>query len=113
MIEVPIRVKLFSINELPLISKRKAIDEHRLFMLTIMQPRDYDNKYDFEETYNYTLFYDEPVIDDIQANEYLFFEDGTLAHTIDYCGSHSRAGETDLVLHGSSYTIAFDFARPL
>lgn len=116
MIDTGITIKLYSFSELNEKAKRKAIEEHREFMLSIMKPEDFISgiaEYDtpeelqkiYEAEYNYYLFDDKPIIEDIEANDYLFFENGELAHTITYCGDHPLAGETHFIFNGADYII--------
>lgn len=100
MYNVKVDIKLLSFEELTEEAKRVAIEDHRNFELGIMQPDDYisgDPEYDTEEElqkiydreYNYYLMNDEPIIENIEANNYLFFEDGTLAH----CTTHIQGNK--------------------
>lgn len=83
-------INLYEFHELNETAKRTAIEDHRNFMLSTMEADDFisgDPEYDtpekLEETYNSEYEYinenDEPVIESIEANEYLFFYDGTFA----------------------------------
>jgi mRNA-degrading endonuclease HigB of HigAB toxin-antitoxin module len=116
MIDTGITIKLYSFSELSEKAKRKAIEAHREFELSVMEPDDFISgiaEYDtpeelqktYEAQYNYYLMNDEPIIENIEANDYLFFEDGELAHTITYCGKHPLAGETHLIFNGADYII--------
>ena len=60
----------------------------------------------YNEEYDYILMNDEGVIDSIEANEYLFFENGEIANVTYYCGKHPLAGETHLKMAGHDYKIA-------
>lgn len=91
MKELNIKLNLYSIDELEGKAKRKAIEEHRQFLLSVMVPDDFisgDPNYDtkenlqqqYESEYECYLMNDEPIIEDIQINDYLFFLDGTLAN---------------------------------
>jgi hypothetical protein len=116
MIDSGITIKLYSFSELNEKAKRRAIEEHREFLLSIMSPNDFItgiSEYDtpeelqkiYKAEYDYYLMNDEPIIENINANDYLFFENGELAHTITYCGNHPLAGETHFIFNGMDYLI--------
>ena len=116
MIDTGITIKLFSLSELSEKARNKAIEEHRNFMLSTMSPEDfisgdpeYDTPEELQKTYdahfNYCAENDEPTIESIEANGYLFFENGELAQTVRYCGNHPLAGETHLIFNGIDYCI--------
>ena len=84
-------INLYELAELDPKAKARAIDNHRQFLLQIMQPADfisgdpeYDTPEELEKTYNaeyeYLLDNDEPIIESIDINEYLFYQDGELAN---------------------------------
>lgn len=116
MIDTGITIKLYSLSELSGKAKGKAIEAHREFMLNIIGPDDFISgiaEYDtpeelqrtYEAQYDYYLMNDEPIIENIEANEYLFFEDGELAHTVHYCGGHPLSGETHFMFNGVDYLL--------
>ena len=116
MIDTGITIKLYSFSELSEKAKRKAIEDHREFELSIMYPDDFKTgiaEHDtpeelqkaYEAQYDYYLMNDEPIIEIIEANDYLFFENGELAHTVRYCGEHPRSGETHFIFNGVDYII--------
>ena len=83
-------VNLCSFCELSHNAQKKAIEEHRKFILDNMCPEDFvsgDPQYDTEEAlqeeydneYFYVLENDDYVIESIEANDYLFYESGELA----------------------------------
>lgn len=82
-----VTINLYTFDELSNESKTRAIEKHREFMLTIMRPEDfisgckeYDTPEELEKIYNaeydYILYNDEPVVENIEANEYLFYKNG-------------------------------------
>jgi len=110
MIDTGITIKLYSFSELNEKAKRKAIEAHREFELSIMEPNDFITgiaEYDtpeelqktYREQYNYYLMNDEPIIENIEANDYLFFENGEIAHIIRYFG------ETHFIFKDTEYII--------
>jgi hypothetical protein len=116
MIDTGITIKLYSFSELSEKAKRKAIEDHREFLLSTMKPEDFISgiaEYDtpeelqknYEAEYNYYLFDDRPIVEDIEVNDYLFFENGEIAHTITYRGNHPLAGETHFIFNGVDYLI--------
>ncbi len=116
MIDTGITIKLYSFSELSEKAKRKAIEAHREFELSIMGRDDFISgvaEYDtleelqktYEAQYNYYLMNDEPIIENIEANDYLFFENGKLAPTVHYCGRHPLRGETHFIFNGTDYII--------
>ena len=109
-------VTLYSFDELTDKAKSRAIYEHRTFLLDIMQPSDFISgcaEYDtpeelqkaYDSEYDYYLMNDEPIIESITINEYLFFADGTLANTCHYCAG-DKSGETWIQFHGEQIRIA-------
>ena len=116
MLETKVVIKLFSLDELSDTARSKAIEDHREFMLSIIHPNDFisgDEEHDTPEELSkaceaecdYYSFEDDPIIESIEANEYLFFESGDLASTIHYSGHHPLAGEAHLVFHGEHYIL--------
>lgn len=116
MIDTGITIKLYSFSELSEKAKRKAIEAHREFELSIMRPDDFISgvaEYDtpeelqktYEAQYNYYLMNDEPIIEIIEVNDYLFFENGELAHIVHYCREHPLSGETHFIFNGVDYII--------
>jgi len=119
MIDTGITIKLFSFSELSEKAREKAIEHHRKFWLSVMQPSDfisgepeYDTPEQLQKTYEADFDYyaenDEPIIEIIEANDYLFFENGEQAHIVCYCGDHPLAGETHFIFNGSDFCIKRD-----
>lgn len=105
-------INLYSFSELNEKAKESAISEHRAFELSIMQPSDFirgntdfDTPEKLQQEYNtqytYYLENDEPIIESIELNDYLFFADGSLANCVTYCGNN----ETELNIGGETYKI--------
>jgi mRNA-degrading endonuclease HigB of HigAB toxin-antitoxin module len=116
MIDTGITIKLYSFSELSEKAKRKAVEAHREFELSLMAPNDfitgiaeYDTPEELQKTYeaqyDYYLMNDEPIIENIEANDYLFFANGKLARTVRYCGEHPLSGETHFIFNGADYII--------
>lgn len=111
-----ITINLYQFSELSETAKQKAIQRHRDFLLSVMQQTDFisgDEEYDtpeqlqkcYESEYEYTDSNDEPIIESIEANDYLFFADGELTSCVTYCGKHPKAGITELTIGGDIYLL--------
>lgn len=98
-----VTIQLYSFNELSQQAKEKAIMEHRMFLESM--PVSVENE-EGELVDEYEQYDDDAaVIDNIEANEYLFFQDGSLAHCTTYTGKHEKAGITEFHFHGITYDI--------
>lgn len=92
------KISLYSFAELSEQAKRKAISEHEDFLLSVGEESENE---DGEMVTEYPEEIEESVvIEHIEINEYLFFEDGNLAHCVTYTGGHKKAGTTELFFHG-------------
>lgn len=87
-----ITINLYSFSELADESKEKAIEDHAEFLNNLPESRD---QYSREET-----------IDSIEANDYLFFDDGIIANCTSYTGEHEKNGKTEFHFHGSTIDIS-------
>ncbi len=86
-----VTITLYSFNELTEKAKQKAIEEHATFLT---------------ETYEeYQDISREDVIESIEANNYIFFEDGSIAHCTTYIGKHEKTGITEFHFHGRNYIL--------
>lgn len=112
MKSVNVAINLYSLDELSEKARARAIEEHRRFLLDMMSPEDFisgDPEYDtpeqlsavYESEYDYILFNDDPVVENIEANDYLFFGDGGLANCTSYYN-----GKTFLCVYGASFEVA-------
>jgi len=110
-----VTINLYSFSELNEKAQNLAIDEHRNFMLSNMQISDFisgEDEYDtdeelqkmFDSEYEYIESLDTPIIDSIEANEYLFFASGKLANCVNYTGGE-KTGITELKIGNDIYTI--------
>ncbi len=99
-----IRIKLYKFDELSEAAKKLAINDHANFMSNM--PEEFENEEgEMEEEYVDYTDNDADVIDNIKANEYIFFQDGKLAHCTTYTGKHIKAGKTEFHFHGKTYDI--------
>jgi hypothetical protein len=107
-----VTINLYSFDELNEAAKQKAIDDHRNFELSIMQESDFisgDSEHDtpekLSEAYNTEYSYleenDEPIIESIEANDYLFFSDGSLAD----CVTYTIDGRMELKMGNDVYVV--------
>lgn len=48
---------------------------------------------------------DAAIIETINANDYVFYSDGELAHATTYTGNHEKAGITEVKAHGETFEI--------
>lgn len=95
-------INIYSFNELSNEAKQKAIYEHGVFLDSF--PIEYENE-DGEMINEYIEHTENDIIESIEANEYLFFKDGTMCSCVTYCGTHPKIGITELKLHGEVYTL--------
>lgn len=109
-----VTITLYQFEELPEKSRQKAIDDHRIFLLETMHPNDFisgDPTYDtpeelqkaYDSEYEYFLLNDDSIIENIEANEYWFFHDGTLANVTTYTAG-PNAGKSVFTHHGETDT---------
>ena len=97
-----VTINLYSFSELNEKARQRAINEHQSFMTNEGQEYEDDNG---EMQIDYPEWEEDDVIENIEANEYVFFEDGELASVTHYCGKHPQAGTTELKFHGRTYDI--------
>ena len=97
-----VTINLYSFLELNQDAQQKAIREHSEFM-AIMPVQCENNNGELEDIYE--EYSDEDIVDNILANDYVFFEDGKLASCTTYTGKHPKSGTTELKFHGRIYDI--------
>ena len=78
-----VTIKLFNISELNKEAKELAILEHKEFLLSIFNSDDYECC-DYTYAQYEKELSDTDVIESIEINDYLFFNDGALAQTCLY-----------------------------
>ena len=110
---IKFEIKLYTLAALPEKSRARAINEHRYFMLDTLQPDFIDGITDwndpekmemYHDEYEYIEMNDEPVIENIEINEYFFFYSGELVNVTRYTGG-PLAGQTWAVIGGERYLI--------
>ena len=100
-----VTINLYCFDELNEAAKQTAINAHRNFELSVMCPDDFSSKYLYNSEYNYYLNDDSPIIEAIEANEYLFFANGEIANCTTYSGSHPKSGMTEFSIGGDIYCL--------
>lgn len=95
-----VKINLYEFNELTEQAKEKAINEAIIYLDS--EPIEHEDEKGkmISEYIDHT---EEDAEEFINANEYLFFSNGYLANTVEYCGKHPRAGESELILNGETY----------
>lgn len=108
---VELKIKLYKLDELSAFAQGHAIEEHRQFLLDTLRPDYIDGFCDwnnpekmemYHSEYEYIEDNDEPVIESIEANDYLFYYDGTICQTVTYTAG-TEAGQTWATIHGERY----------
>jgi len=90
-----VTINLYSFAELNEKAKQKAIAEHSQFLAEVAEDED-----ELNESYE-----DDYVIENIEANDYVYYFDGTLASCVTYCGKHEKAGTTEFTIHGETFNL--------
>ena len=98
-----VTINLYSFNELSEQAKQKAINEHMDFLLNEGEMQ--ENEAGVLETVYYDEIPENEVIESIEANDYVFFQDGSLAHCTTYTGKHEKAGITEFNFKGAVYRL--------
>ncbi len=95
---VNVKINLFKFKELEKKAKQKAIDEHYIFLSDIGEAEEDD------------IF----IIENIKANEYLFFKSGKLAQTCFYTKDHpTKAGKHEFTFQDKIYNLSENKERIL
>lgn len=100
-----VTIDLFSISELDKEAKRKAIEEHKAFLIESYQDGDYDESFNMTRSKYAKQLTKSEIIENIEINGYLYFSDGSMARTVKYCGKHERAGEHVFIFKNVEYNI--------
>jgi hypothetical protein len=87
-----VTINLYSFAELDKTAANIAISNHQDFLNTL-EPLEGEDKEPTSREY---------ARENIKINEYLFFQDGTLAHCTTYTGKHGKSGKTEFHFHGST-----------
>lgn len=97
-----VKINLFKLSELNSIAQQKAISEHTEFLESM--PVECENE-EGELIDEYMKYEESEVIENIEINDYIYFEDGSLSNCTTYTGTHPKTGKTELELHGSIYEV--------
>jgi myosin-crossreactive antigen len=97
-----VKINLYKFEELSEEAKEKAIIEHQDFLDS--QPIECENEAGelVDEWHSHS---EDETIESIEANEYIFFEDGSLTNCVTYTGKHPKAGKTEMTFKGRIYEI--------
>lgn len=99
---ITVSINLYSLDELSQESKDVAIQEHKDFLDSM--PIDFEDE-DGNLNEQYHSHSEQETIDNIYANEYIYFGDGTLANCTTYTGKHPKAGTTEFNFKGKIYKV--------
>ena len=110
-----LKINLYSFDELREAAQKRAIDDQRRFLLDMMTPSDFisgDPQYDtpeelqkvYEAEYNNYSENDEPIIESLAINEYLFYYNGEICPSVTYTGGE-RKGTTEIRVHGELFIL--------
>lgn len=97
---IKVEINLYNYEELNEKSKDKAFNEHLDFLYSV-NTGEYDedlNLLNENELRDY-------VEDSLKINEYLFFENGEIAHIKHFTGKHKKSGITEFYFNGKTYII--------
>ena len=103
-----VEINLYSVNELNEDARVMAIEQHKEFLLSIYSDEDFDESLNMTFYDYFAGLNDEYIIEEIEANDYLYFFNGTLANTTYYFGKHEKAGTNELKLFNEVYIINKD-----
>ena len=101
-----VKINLYSFNELETAAKEKAISEHKSFLDSLLI--DFDDEDENGEYISKSEYFDHEendVIENILANDYIFFQNGDLAETVSYIGTHPKTGKTEFKFKGETFSI--------
>lgn len=75
-------IDLYSFDELDNHAQQRAIQEYRKLMLSVTYLSDFENEEDYLSALNEIQYNDDYIIQSIRINDYLFYKNGKLAHTV-------------------------------
>lgn len=109
-----LNIRLYSFQELKPAAQEKAIFEHRQFLVDTLRPDFIDGVTDWNNPEKMEMYHAEyeyleenaaPIIENIEANEYLFFANGEMCWSCHYTAGPKK-GQTEINIHGEIFTIA-------
>lgn len=96
---IKVEINLYSFKELSSESQELAIGKHCEFL----------NDVSIDEGYpEYDMYKEEDkevIVEDIEANAYIFYKDGRVADCTTFTGKHPKAGTTEFTIHSETYKI--------
>ena len=95
-------IDLFEFSELSYDAKQIAIENQKNFLDNT--PIEYEDE-NGKMVDEYLTHTEEEVIENIETNGYLYFENGKMAYVLYHVGEHNRVEKIELLLHGSRYPI--------
>ena len=98
-----VTINLYDFADLSQGAKDKAIQDHREFLESL--PEECENEAGELEQYYRMDYSNEEIIENIEANEYIYFANGDMAACTTYTGEHPKAGTTELKFKGETYTL--------
>jgi len=98
-------IDLYSINELNKDAKNRAITEHKNFLVEVYSDSDYDVSFNMTRSKYAKQLTKEAITENIEINDYTYFQDGGIAQTCFYTGTHINAGKHILTLNGVDYDL--------
>ena len=101
-----VSINLYRLDGLEKEAKNKAIEEHRDFMVETYSDDMFDKVFNMTQSKYAKGLTKAEVEENIEINDYMYFFDGEMASTIQYCGKHPRSGEHEFTLHGESYLLS-------
>ena len=98
-----VTINVYELKELDEHIQNMVIDEHREFLISIYSDDMFDESFNMTRSkYAKTLTKSE-IIEDIEANGYLYFKNGDMVQYVEYTNSHPKAGKRELTLNGEVY----------
>ena len=95
-------INLYEYDELNKNAKEKAFYEHKEFLDSLEQEYENNKGELIKEFIDHNK---ESVEDSIRMNEYLFFDNGEMAHIIHFTGKHKKSGITEFYFNGKTYIL--------
>ena len=106
-------INIYSFHELSEKGKTRAIEDHRAFMLSTLQPDYIDGVTDWNDPEKMAMYRaecsaiedsDTEVVESIEVNEYMFYANGELCPCCTYVAG-PKQGTTEATIHGEVYTM--------
>ena len=95
-------IKLYEYNELKDEAKERAFNNHKEFLDSCEVECENKTGELIKENIDHEK---DDVEESIRINEYLFFQDGEMAHILHFTGTHEKAGITEFYFNGETYIL--------